>query len=132
MASAVRLVGEKRLQRKIERLKGSAQRRIMRPAVSAGLTVVNRAAKRTAPRETGLLAKAIGKKVKITRSSVWGAVGPRLGFEDEDGRDPAKYGHLAEKLHGFLKAALHSSRRNALSAVTRKAKERLKREASRS
>jgi HK97 gp10 family phage protein len=91
-------------------LKRSARNRVARQAVAAGARAVARAAKKNAPRETGLLKKSLGSKVKVYANSgvAVGVAGPRVGMRQTVVRkknkarptpvlsDPAKYAHLAE------------------------------------
>lgn len=96
--------GDKEMLRAMNRLKGGAQRRIARPAVTAGLKPIRKAARENVPVEHGLLKKSLGSIIlKKSKTKVPGAVvgiiGPRSGFRqviDGKPRDPAKYGHLVE------------------------------------
>lgn len=103
-AIRVQIRGGKQLQRKLNRLASVTQRKIMRPAVSAGLVPFNKSAKRRAARSSGLLSKSIGTRVKVYRRSgvVYGVVGPRTRFSAMVGgvtarrEIPTKYAHLVE------------------------------------
>jgi HK97 gp10 family phage protein len=136
----VLLEGDVRLRRKLERLETKSQKKIVRPAVNAALTPINKAAKRKASVETGLLKKSIGKKVKTYRSgTVWGGVGPRTGFKTqmEDGRfrNPVKYAHLVElgtrhsPARPFLRPALDEQRPHALAVLAAKVRAGIEKEA---
>lgn len=108
-----------RLQGKIEGLDAlvaslkSLDRKIVkktvRKMVTKGGQILARAAKQAAPKETGLLRKSIGSKVKVYPSGVTVAiVGPRTGFRQQVTRkrgrwvpkvetaNPTKYAHLVE------------------------------------
>lgn len=99
-ASGVTLSGDKALLRKFKKLGGSVQRRVVRRPLTAALSPILKAAKREAPKETKALSKSIGKKVKVYKDSVFGAVGPRTDerytVTDEQGRKrvPSRYAHL--------------------------------------
>lgn len=102
------IAGLKALNAKLKSLEQTAATRVGRRAVSKGVSVVNKGAKRRAPEKSKLLKKSIGQKVKVYRGSkvVVGVVGPRVGFATTVGGkkvDPVKYGHIAEKGHGVIK-----------------------------
>ena len=113
-------------------------RRIMRPAIRSGLSVVNRAAKRLVPKRHGRLKKAIGVKVgKSSANGVSGRVYVRAGYEGtENGRqvDPRKYAHLVEfgtrnkKATPFMRKAMGDSQAATRQAITQKARQRLRAE----
>lgn len=141
------LKGSKQLQRKLDELKLSAQRRVMRPAIRAGCSVVNKAAKQAAPSESGALKRAMGVKV-VTRKRVGdviGMVGVRVGekyWREHGGeiRKPEKYAHLVEYGHGgpapapahpFLRAAFDANKGTALRVIADKAAVGLQKEAER-
>lgn len=94
---------------RVEALGPRAHKKITRAMVAAGGRAVAKQAKRLAPKETGLLRRSIGSKVKTYPSGVTVAVvGPRLGFRKEVLRkrnrpfapasmaNPVKYAHLME------------------------------------
>lgn len=72
-----------------------------RAAITAACTPIARAAKASAPRESGLLKKAIGKKVKsYSRGTVAGIIGAKRAIQGQHkgkNRVPANYLHLVEK-----------------------------------
>ena len=102
----IRVIGERELRKKFAHLAGATQRKIVRPAMARAIVPVNKAAKRNAPVETGLLKKSLGIKLKTygRRGIVWACVGPRYGFAGvgPDGRlrDPVKYAERVEMGHG--------------------------------
>jgi len=110
--------GDRALIRRLGALKRGIARRIVSRASNKVIGPVAKAAKRNCPVDTGLLKKSIGKRTKTYRGSgaVVSVVGPRKGFAGQDAqgrqKDPTKYAHLAERKHGFLKAAwkAHESR----------------------
>ncbi len=127
-ASGLRLKGDKALIRTLDRMKASAARRVIRPAVNAGLTPLNKAAKRTVPVDKKLLKRSLGKKVKLYGRTgvIFGAVGPRTGFRlIVNGKpvDPTKYGHVVEHRTRFLTRAFDESKATMMSALTRKVRE---------
>jgi HK97 gp10 family phage protein len=127
----------------LDGLKKAVRNRILKRAVNKGIKIILKAAKGRAPRESGLLKKSLGSKVKVYRSSgvVVGIVGPRKGFKGEvvrkKGRwfpvsvysDPVRYAHLVElgtshaPAKPFLGPAVTGSRaaiRNAMAEEIRK------------
>lgn len=144
----VELIGDRQTIRKLKRMSDIATRRIMRPAVTKALVPINKAAKRKAPVETGLLKKSIGTRVKTYARAgiVWGGVAPRSGYKtvDEDGRsrDPVNYAHLVELGHmaygnvyiparPFLRPAIDTQRSKALAIVRTMVKVGIEKEARR-
>jgi len=71
--------GDKEVRYKLDKLADTEQRRAVRPALSKGLTPVNKTAKQNAKSVSKTVSKAIGKRVKSYSTSgvVWGAVGVR-------------------------------------------------------
>lgn len=106
--SGMTLLGDKQLARTFRTLGERVQRKHLRAAVNAASTPVNKAAKAKAAKESGLLKKSLGKKVKTypERMTVVGIIGPRTNVVGEyqgKKRWPAKYAHLVEK--GFIDRA---------------------------
>ena len=109
-------------------LKRQVASRILRKAVAEAGKIILKVAKQKAPRESGLLRKSLGRKVKVYRSSgtAVAIVGPRLGFKQVVRRargkwfpadvasNPVKYAHLVElgtvrsKAQAFLRPALQT------------------------
>jgi HK97 gp10 family phage protein len=146
--SKAQIIGDRGLIRALEHMKQSSARKIMRPAINRGLTLVNKEAKRRAPKGAhGQLKRAIGKKMTRTKGKdrVSGMVYVRWGFEikkkgSKKGRmhNPAKIAHLVEFGHGgphpapphpFLRPALSAKQSQVKTEVTSKARERLAKEA---
>ena len=128
------LTGDKKLSRKLERLPNRIMRKVVRQAVSAGLTPLNKEAKRQAPKDSGTLKKSIGKKIKTYKNDgvVWGGVGARSGFRvviDGKPRDPRRYIHLVEALTGFMRRSFDLTRRQVLSIFGKKLGSGIEREA---
>ena len=134
---SLRLTGHDRLIRILDGL-GKDITKIVRPAVNAALTPINKAAKRGAPVDTGILKKSIGKKVKTYKRTgiVMGMVGARGGFRilepgRNDGREriPVFYHHLAEDQKPHLRPALDANRTRAVRILGRKIIEGIRRRA---
>lgn len=146
--------GLKEMLAAIAHLKQAARSRILRSAVSKGARIILKAAKRFAPKESGLLRKSLGVKVQVYRSTgkVVGIVGPRddakfrqrvtrrrgKWFPSEVYSRPAKYAHLVELGHAgrapapprpFLRPALATSQPQVKEAFARAIREGLEREA---
>ena len=85
----------------IDKLSVAVRKRVARKAVSMALVPLNKAAKRNCPKETGLLKKSLGKRIKTYRKgTLWGGVGPRTQIVGvgPDGRKrwPAAYAQIVE------------------------------------
>jgi HK97 gp10 family phage protein len=100
----MKLEGAQDLARALDDLGSSAARKAVRPAVNAGLTPINKAAKRNTPKESGALRASLGKVVKLYKrtGTIWGGVGARKSpkfWREFDGvvRKPAFYSHLVER-----------------------------------
>lgn len=109
-------LGLKALDRQLKALPDAVLMKVVRPAVSKAMTPVLTDARRRATeiKDTGLLAKSLGRKTKTYRKSmiVVHLIGPRSGFKREVVRhstlpngkvitkremaDPAHYAHLVE------------------------------------
>jgi HK97 gp10 family phage protein len=125
-ASGIRITGDKALLRKFKKLSSTVQRRVVRRPLTAALTPINKAAKREAPKDTKALSKSIGKRVKVYRGGVFGAVGPRTDerytVTDDRGRRrvPSRYAHLVEfgtrnrAPNAFLRRAFDENKSRAL------------------
>lgn len=99
------LTGHKALDKKLRTLGDKVQRRVTRKAVNAAATPVLKAARAKAPKQSGLLKKAMGKKVATNKKTgdIVGIVGARKQIEGEyqgEKRKPSRYSHLVEK--GFI------------------------------
>lgn len=99
--------GLKELQKKLATLPERVQRKVMRSATNAGASPILKAAKRKAKKRTGLLKKALGKKVVTNKKnqSVTAVIGPRKDVTGEvNGKTykPSRTAHLVEK--GFIAA----------------------------
>ena len=133
--SLLRMVGDKQLEKRLRRMGAKAAKKVMRPAISAGLTPVAAAARKNAKqiKRTGLLAKSIRKKTG--RSGAYGKVFVNPKIEAVvNGKKvrPAAYAHLVEfgTSHSapkpLLRAALGERAKQALGKIKTKTWERLK------
>jgi HK97 gp10 family phage protein len=139
--------GNRELGIALERLPKRVFARVMRPAVNAALTPINKAAKRKAPKETGALQASLGKKVRQfpATGTTWGAVGPRDDpkFRRPDPthpnrpRRPIFYAHIVEAgtrtqaAQPFLRPALDEQGDAALHILYTKTAAGIEREAAR-
>ncbi len=133
------------LQKKLAALPERVQRKVMRPAVNAAATPVVRSARSKARRRTGLLKKAIGKKVVTNKKnqSVTAIIGVKKGVQsDVNGKPykPSRIAHLVEKGfinlageyvpgHPFIEPALTETQGQALSTMATKLGDGIEKEA---
>lgn len=96
MPAEFKITGDKALLKKLNRLKGSTRKKVMRQAVAAAVRPIRSAAKSEAPVEFGVLKKRLTVKVKAYKSgNVFGMVSVSNEAKDEaTGRRPSKYLHL--------------------------------------
>lgn len=100
----IRVVGDKELMRRLEKLSRSLSNKILRPAVAAACRPMRSAARAGAPMVMGNLKASIEQKVKTGKVAVFGVIGPRsdvVGTRvDLFGRTvpekPSKIAHLVE------------------------------------
>lgn len=134
--ASAKLEGGKELQRALKTLGVRVQRKVLRQAVNAASTPVVKAARRKAPKQSGLLRKSLGKKLKTytKNGTVMALVGPRKDVEGEhegEKRRPARYAHLVENGHvaadgthvpaqPFLRPAFDETQPQALDTMRRK------------
>ena len=129
--------GDKRLMRKLERLKGSVQRKIARRAATKAMTPMTKAVKRRAPVDEGDLQRSIGRKTKTFARAgvVWVGIGPRKGYgrmrEDGTRKEPTKYAHLAERATHFMGRAFRAEVGGAERIFAREARAGIEQEARR-
>jgi HK97 gp10 family phage protein len=111
VGSNFKVLGVEETQRALKGLSDSSQRRVVRPAVRAGASMLSKAAKRNAAPTNfddslGGLRRSIGVKVKTNRNKagVHAVVGARLGQGEKADprvkggvRKPFYYSHLVEK-----------------------------------
>lgn len=104
------LSGLRPLLRTLDAFGPKVRRKVTRAMVAAGGRAVAKQAKGLAPKETGLLRRSIGSKVKVYKDTgiAVAVAGPRVGFRQEAERprnrpgapasmaDPVKYAHLVE------------------------------------
>jgi hypothetical protein len=79
------LIGQRELERTFKTLGERVQRKVARQAINAAATPVVKAARSKAPEESGLLKKAMGKKIKTYKQSgtVAAISGPRTDVEGD-------------------------------------------------
>jgi HK97 gp10 family phage protein len=132
------LLGDKALARKLQRMAEASYRRVMRPAIRAGLAPMVRAIRPLAPQDTGLLAVAISPKMSRRAASgrVW--VDPAMYVEiDGRTRRASKYAHLVEfgtrhlAARPFMRPGAAAARGPALARVESVAARELAKEARR-
>lgn len=137
--------GDRELARALDALGGKVNQ-IVKPAVNAALTPINKAAKRNVAVDMGLLKRSIGKVVKVYKRSgvIYGAVGARTGsqFSAPDRqqnrvRIPKNYAHLVElgtidkAARPFLRPALDANRTTSFGIVKQKTIQGIERQAAR-
>ena len=123
-AVSFKFEGVDKLIKKLERLPGATQRRVIRPAVSLAATPIVSAAKRHLPGKgknaSGTLRKSIGKRVHTGKrtGTVTAFIGVRKGIVGTFNgrkRNPRLYAHLVEfgTVHSaprpFLRPAMTSA-----------------------
>ena len=104
----LKLIGDKALEKKLKTLGERVQRKVLRSAVSAAATPVVKSAKQRAKKQSGLLKRAMGKKIVTNkaRQSVTAVIGARKEVQGEyrgKPRKPSRYSHLVEK--GYIDEA---------------------------
>ena len=108
MAKGMEIFGSRELERTFKTLGERVQRKLLRQAVNAAATPVVKAAKSNAAKDSGLLKKAMGKKIvtNTKTQSATAVIGPRRdvsGMVNGKVRKPSRYAHLVEK--GFIDEA---------------------------
>ena len=118
---------------------------IQRKAVTAGGQEVLQEMREDAPRDKGVLAKSLGKKIRVYRQSgvTVAIIGPRSDYQRDVTigkrirrtitRRPVRYAHLVDKgtfrsrAYPFTEQALAVAKSRALAAMEQKAAEELAR-----
>lgn len=138
--------GTRQVERELGRLKSRAVRnKIVRDALRKAYKPAKDAAKRLAPRESGLLRKSLGQKIKTYKDAGVAVVGPRRGFkrpvkigkrkrgktQKVQVRNPTHYAHLAgpRRKADFMQRAYTSSVSQVNSMLRAKILEGLEKEA---
>lgn len=123
----VKARGFREIGRALKEVEAKVGKRIIKKGVTKGIQVYAKALKPAAPKETGLLRKSIGQKVKAYRNGgrVFGVAGPRTGFrrqvtvkiknkkgrtvgKRQEIRDPNKYARITEKRRPWMRPTFHS------------------------
>lgn len=119
----VRLTGFRQIGKALDHLEKKSAKKVIRKGATKGIQVYTKALKDRAPKQTGLLKKSIGSKVKSYRggATVLGIAGARVGFRREvevkirnkkgtrivarkkEIRDPSKYAHITEARKPWMK-----------------------------
>ena len=124
------LAGDRELIAALRSMRAASARKIMRPAISAALTIASKTAKANAPKRTGKLKKAIKKKVKKARK---GGITGYLYIsrsQDTDKVKPSVYGRYIEfgtrsrNPNPFLRSAVGGNKAAMLQKIQSKARER--------
>lgn len=86
----MKLLGHRQLMHALRQFKPSVRRRIMRPAMRKAARIIVRDAKALAPKETGLLKRSIGMRMRVSgkTGNILVVIGPRHGFGAKVTRDP--------------------------------------------
>ena len=118
--------GTQKLLITLARLKDSAARRVMRKAIAKAGSIVNKGAKKRAPKKRKLLTKSLGTKTKTYGEVVVAIVGPRPGHGIPNTKtnnpttfDPIYYAHLVERgtVHSKAKAFLEPALTEQVSEI---------------
>jgi HK97 gp10 family phage protein len=123
----ISILGEKALQRKLKRLAGPAQRKIVMKALREGGRPVLAAAKARVPVATGRLRKSLRLRKRRTSGSFFG-MEVRTGTREELGISPdskgyypmsVEFGHAGVAARPFLRPAMDGQRSKALRIIGR-------------
>ena len=135
-----KIEGIEQLVRNLNSLGSTKARAVSRRALTSASSEPLKVAKKNAPKQTGLLKKSLGKKVKTYRGTgtTYVAIGPRQGFKDPaTGRDPVKYAHLVElgtvraQAKPYLRPALLQTQLSVVENYRRKTWDGIRREVER-
>jgi HK97 gp10 family phage protein len=102
MSGQIRIkVDDRKVRRMLKELPDRIERKVLRQAIGPATTPAVKAAKRLAPRDSGLLKKSIAKKIKTYKktNTAVSIVGPKKDVvEVINGKNkrPSKYAHLVE------------------------------------
>lgn len=131
--------GLRQLMRNLDALPAALKKSAETAVLRAGATPIQKAAKRNAKkfRDTGLLEKSIGLRVKAVKGEKSARVGPRAGMRQKVTRtnkktgktrteiaDPNKYSHLVEygtskaPAQPFIRPAVESTQGEVLDAMS--------------
>ena len=126
----MKITGIKELKRAMDKLPDELKKGAERRVLGAGAKPIVKAARSKVPKQSGLLRKSIGQKVKKTKGEYSARIGPRTnmgGMVVRDGvsrfSDPNKYSHLVEygTSHSapqpFIRPAVESAKSEVVSAM---------------
>lgn len=101
---SLKLEGARELKQLLEQLPKRVRSKALRQALTQASGPILKTAKAKAPRDSGTLKRALGRKVKAntTKGIGFAAIGARKGIRGRDGkygekRVPSRYIHLVEK-----------------------------------
>jgi hypothetical protein len=133
----VKITGFRGIGKAIESLEKKAGKKVIRKGVTKGSQVYTKALKERAPKQTGLLKKSLGQRIKSYKGgrTVVGLSGPRSGFKKEvevkirnkkgtriiarkkEVRDPRKYAHITEAKRPWMKPTFVARQREVEQAA---------------
>lgn len=136
MSQQIKIIGMDKLQAKLRALPKKVQTKGTRKAITAGTKPILAAERAAVPVRSGLLKKALGKKISTKGGGGYGVVGPRRGFGQPNAKgklkfkarkkgekkpaglkDPARYAHLAERHKPFVQSAYQQTKDKAVRIV---------------
>ena len=129
--SLIKLVGDKELERELNKLEGKMIRRVIKPAIRTGLTPIQKQAKANVPVEDGFLREEIKKHVG--KKGTWGRVyvdSATYAGADGKRKNPNKYAHLVEfgtkhkAPRPFLRTAREAKQGEALQRMANSARKK--------
>lgn len=125
------LTGIEEATAKLTRLKTAVGTRAVRKGLGVAAREQKRQAKARTPKQSGLLRKSLGEKIKTYRGSgtTVSIVGPRRKFgrvvkigrgknAEKVYRNPTRYAHIVEKRYHPLAKAERATRQHSIDAVT--------------
>lgn len=140
----IEIEGAKQLKKLLDTYGEKVFRKATRQGIRNGASLINKAAKQNAPKESGALKKSLGVKLLTNKrtKNITGMVGVRAGHgADYNGkfREPWQYDHLVEYGHvsagggqtpaqPFLRPAWESKQGQALKAVRDKMRQVIEKE----
>lgn len=147
MSKPMSMAGDRELVKALKSLGPRVAKKVLRQALSAGATPVVKSAKQSVATESGLLKKALGKRVKVNKRSGFGSarIGARTNVQGDykgETRVPWRYGHLVELGHidslgnhvaaqPYLRPAADENETKVVQVMGDKLAEGIKREAKR-
>lgn len=122
---AFEMHGFKELSNELKSLKKGMRTKIVKPGVRKGGAEVRKAAKRIAPKDTGLLRKSIKSKV-TARKGVVARIGVLdTSITDAKGNAVAKYAAAVNEKDNFLEEALQQAEQEAFNELLSSTQQRI-------